>query len=78
MAGLGFSGTNLNQNQRASRLNLLGPIKEVQYKDGEVGKVPEDLSLNLVRDLIEQSFSDDEDGHHQPRQKKKAQSRRRE
>ena len=42
-------------------MNLLGPIREHKFKDNEVGKVPEDLSLNLVRDLIDQSFAD-EDG----------------
>ena len=59
------------QNARQSRLNLLGPIKESQFREGEVGKVPDDLSLQLVRDLIDESFSDDEYKKYKKQEKKR-------
>ena len=41
--------------KRQSKLNLLGPIKEPTDR-GDTGRVPDDLSINLVKDMIDQSF----------------------
>lgn len=38
--------------KRQSKLNLLGPIKEPTDR-GDTGRVPDDLSINLVKDMID-------------------------